>query len=102
LEQALGSGALLAVQPGRLELRPYQLVPALRAIRMSRVRLLLGDGADLGKTIQAGIVLTEFIARRVAARRCLPGSWGSGPTARGGARHARVKKPQFRLGRGES
>jgi len=68
LEQALGTDALLAVQPGRLRLEPYQLVPVLRAIRMSRPRLLLADGVGLGKTVQAGLVLTELIARRVAHR----------------------------------
>src|SRR5262245_46497309 len=67
-DQALGPDALLAVQPGRLRLEPYQLVPVLRAIRMSRARLLLADGVGLGKTIQAGLVLTELIARRVAHR----------------------------------
>lgn len=68
LEQALGPGALLSIQPGRLRLEPYQLVPVLRAIRMSRVRLLLADGVGLGKTIQAGMVITELVARRLAHR----------------------------------
>src|SRR5262245_63336066 len=68
LEQALGPSALLAVQPGRLRLEPYQLVPVLRAIRMSRTRLLLADGVGLGKTIQAGLILTELVARRLAHR----------------------------------
>jgi superfamily II DNA or RNA helicase len=68
LEQALGADALLAVQPGRLRLEPYQLVPVLRAIRMSRPRLLLADGVGLGKTVQAGLVLTELMARRIAHR----------------------------------
>ncbi|MEA5540353.1 helicase-related protein [Limnoraphis robusta Tam1] len=68
LEQALGQRALQAVQPGRLRLEPYQLVPVLRALRMSRVRLLLADGVGLGKTIQAGLVLTELMARRMAHR----------------------------------
>jgi superfamily II DNA or RNA helicase len=68
LEQALGPSALLAVQPGRLKLEAYQLVPVLRAIRMSRVRLLLADSVGLGKTIEAGLVLTELMARRLAHR----------------------------------
>ncbi|MFV2070819.1 MAG: DEAD/DEAH box helicase family protein, partial [Pirellulales bacterium] len=68
LEQALGPDALLAVQPGRLRMEPYQLVPVLRAIRASRVRLLLADGVGLGKTIQAGLILTELVARRLAHR----------------------------------
>lgn len=48
LEQSLGPNAFLAVQPGRLQIQPYQLVPVLRAIRSSRVRLLLADGVGLG------------------------------------------------------
>lgn len=68
LEQALGPGAMLAAQPGRLEIQPYQLVPVMRALRMSRPRLLLADGVGLGKTIQAGLVLAELIARRRAHR----------------------------------
>src|SRR5689334_16848273 len=58
LEQAFGMDALSAVQPGRLRIEPYQLVPVLRAIHMTRVRILLADGVGLGKTIQAGLVLT--------------------------------------------
>ena len=68
LEQALGSDALLAVQPGRLRIEPYQLVPVLRAIQMSRPRLLLCDDVGLGKTIQAGLIITELVARRLAHR----------------------------------
>jgi len=68
LEQAFGTDALSAVQPGRLRIEPYQLVPVLRAISMTRVRLLLADGVGLGKTIQAGLLLTELIARRIAHR----------------------------------
>lgn len=68
LEQALGIDALTAVEPGRLEIAPYQLVPVMRALQMSRPRLLLADGVGLGKTIQAGLVLSELIARRRAHR----------------------------------
>jgi hypothetical protein len=68
LEQAFGMDAISAVQPGRLRIEPFQLVPVLRAIRMTRVRLLLADGVGLGKTIQAGLLLTELIARRIAHR----------------------------------
>jgi superfamily II DNA or RNA helicase len=68
LEQALGPDALLAAQPGRLKLQPYQLVPVMRALQMGRPRLLLADGVGLGKTIQAGLVLAELIARRRAHR----------------------------------
>lgn len=64
LEQALGTDAFLAVQPGRLQIEPYQLVPLLRALRMSRPRLMLADDVGLGKTIQAGLIIAELMARR--------------------------------------
>lgn len=68
LEQSFGPDAMLAVQPGRLRMEPYQLVPLIRAIKMSRVRMLLADGVGLGKTIQAGLIITELIARRLVHR----------------------------------
>jgi len=68
LEQALGPHALVAAQPGRLEVAPYQLVPVMRALAMPRPRLLLADGVGLGKTIEAGLILAEWIARRRAHR----------------------------------
>ncbi len=68
LEQSLGTTAFLAGQPGRLQIQAYQLVPALRAIRSSRVRLLLADAVGLGKTVQAGLILSEIMARRLAHR----------------------------------
>jgi ERCC4-related helicase len=68
LEQAFGMDAISAVQPGRLRIEPYQLVPVLRAIRMTRVRMMLADGVGLGKTVQTGLLLTELIARRIAHR----------------------------------
>jgi ERCC4-related helicase len=68
LEQELGPHALLAAQPGRLRPMAYQLVPVLRALSMPRPRLLLADDVGLGKTIQAGLVLAELIARRRAHR----------------------------------
>ncbi|OQY27456.1 MAG: hypothetical protein B6243_13005 [Anaerolineaceae bacterium 4572_5.2] len=68
LEQALGPNAFLSVQPGRLRIEPYQLVPLMRALRMSRPRLLLADDVGLGKTIQAGLIMAELMARRRAHR----------------------------------
>lgn len=64
LEQALGSDAFLVTQPGRLRIEPYQLVPLSRALRLSRPRLLIADDVGLGKTIEAGIIVAELMARR--------------------------------------
>jgi superfamily II DNA or RNA helicase len=68
LEQALGPDDMLAAQPGRVTIEPYQFVPLMRALEMPRPRLLLADGVGLGKTVQAGLIVTEMIARRRAHR----------------------------------
>ncbi|SNQ46590.1 DNA/RNA helicase, superfamily II, SNF2 family [Frankia canadensis] len=48
----------LAVTP-----RSYQLVPLLMALRMDTVRLLIADGVGIGKTIEAGLIVTELLAQ---------------------------------------
>jgi ERCC4-related helicase len=63
---------------GAIELMDYQLVPARRALgeplpserRCIRPRILIADGTGLGKTIEAGILLSE-LAKRGKARRIL-------------------------------
>ncbi len=68
LDQVFGPDALVATQPGRLQIEPYQLVPLMRALELPRPRLLLADDVGLGKTVQAGLIVTELIARRQAHR----------------------------------
>jgi hypothetical protein len=46
----------------------FQLVPLLKALRMPRVSLLLADDVGLGKTIEAGLILTELLLRRRVQR----------------------------------
>ncbi|MEV6985433.1 helicase-related protein [Sphaerisporangium sp. NPDC051017] len=70
LTMAHGRGDLLAVEHGRIDVEPYQLVPVLAGIRQPRVRLLIADDVGLGKTIEAGLVLME-LARRGRADRVL-------------------------------
>lgn len=49
---------------GSIQVDDYQLVPLLKAMRMPRVNLLIADDVGLGKTIEAGLVLSELLIRR--------------------------------------
>ncbi len=53
---------------GALQVEDFQLVPLLHALRMPRIALLLADDVGLGKTIEAGLILSELILRRRARR----------------------------------
>lgn len=53
---------------GAIQVDDFQLVPLLQALRMPRVSLLLADDVGLGKTIEAGLVLTELLLRRRVRR----------------------------------
>ena len=68
LSQTPRDGQLPRHPPGRIAIEPYQWVPLMRALDMPRPRLLLADGVGLGKTIQAGLIAAELIARRRAHR----------------------------------
>jgi len=61
---------LLAPFHGAIEIEPYQLEPVARAARAPRVNLLIADDVGLGKTIEAGLVLQELLAR-ARIRNCL-------------------------------
>lgn len=49
---------------GAVQVEDFQLVPLLKALRMPRVSLLLADDVGLGKTIEAGLVMSELLLRR--------------------------------------
>lgn len=48
---------------GVMNLTPYQLDPALQSLRQPRQRILIADAVGLGKTLEAGILASELIAR---------------------------------------
>ena len=56
-------GSLRAAQAARIDLLPHQLEPAIAILRGLGTRLLLADEVGLGKTIQAGLILSELLAR---------------------------------------
>lgn len=49
---------------GGVRVEDFQVVPLLKALRMPRVSLLIADDVGLGKTIEAGLILTELLLRR--------------------------------------
>lgn len=53
---------------GAIEIDEYQLEPVVRALRMPRVNLLIADDVGLGKTVEAGMVLQELLARQRVRR----------------------------------
>ena len=61
-------GSLRAARPARIDLLPHQLEPALAILRGLGTRVLLADDVGLGKTIQAGLVISELLARRSIER----------------------------------
>lgn len=51
-----------------MDLVPYQLDPALQALKQPRQRILIADATGLGKTLEAGILATELIQRGRGSR----------------------------------
>lgn len=58
-----GTAPILGLQRSRAIPTDYQLVPLLLAMGEERVRMLIADSVGTGKTIEAGLVLAELLAR---------------------------------------
>ena len=61
-------GALTAARPAKIDLLPHQLEPALAVVRGLGSRVLLADDVGLGKTIEAGLIVSELRALGAADR----------------------------------
>jgi len=59
--------AMRMLPSSTLALLPFQLEPALAVARGLSSRILIADEVGLGKTVQAGIVISELLCRRPAA-----------------------------------
>ena len=57
-------GSLQAAANADIAILPYQLEPALALINGTAARILIADEVGLGKTVQAGLIIAETIARR--------------------------------------
>ena len=64
LRQAVPSDERIHVgHRAAMDLVPYQLDPARQALRQPRQRILIADAVGLGKTLEAGVLVSELIAR---------------------------------------
>jgi hypothetical protein len=53
---------------GAIQVEDFQMVPLVKALSMPRVSLFLCDDVGLGKTIEAGLIISELILRRRVRR----------------------------------
>jgi len=58
-----GAGPFRGAGRINFEPRAYQLAPLMMALRQETARLLIADDVGIGKTIEAGLVLREYIDR---------------------------------------
>jgi superfamily II DNA or RNA helicase len=65
---ALASPGAAATHNRNLEPLPHQIVALERALATNPIRLLFADEVGLGKTIEAGLVISELLARGRARR----------------------------------
>lgn len=68
LSMVHSTAPFLSLQRSRAVPVEYQLVPLVMALAQPRVRMLIADDIGLGKTVEAGLVISELMARGLARR----------------------------------
>ncbi|HYU73906.1 MAG TPA: SNF2-related protein, partial [Ktedonobacteraceae bacterium] len=63
LSAAHSTDNLLGLAGSRLVIEAYQLAPVLRVMSAPQQRFLLAEDVGMGKTIEAGLIMMELIAR---------------------------------------
>ena len=59
---------LISPWQNAIQIEDYQIYPVLKSLLMPRISLLLADDVGLGKTIEAGLIISELFAKRRARR----------------------------------
>lgn len=68
IADALAAGALIAPTQSVVDPLPHQLRALSRCVASDSTRMLLADEVGLGKTIEAGLVITELVLRGLVKR----------------------------------
>ena len=66
-----GAGPFRSLGRHSVRPRPYQFVPLIMSLRLELARLLIADDVGIGKTIEAGLIASELLARGEAKRLCV-------------------------------
>jgi len=61
--QSINDERIHIAHQGAMDLVPYQIDPAVQALKQPRQRILIADAVGLGKTLEAGILVSELIHR---------------------------------------
>ncbi len=62
------ANGLRCARRASIDLLPFQLEPALAVVRGLGTRVLLADDVGLGKTVEAGLIIAELLARDATTR----------------------------------
>lgn len=63
LKLKAGAGPFRSFGNLNFEVRAYQLVPLLMALKLDTIRMLIADDVGIGKTIEAGLIARELLDR---------------------------------------